>query len=211
MRKSKTMSESICESRKIAMPEEINPHGTLFGGVMMSWIDKIGYMCAQNYAEWKKTVTANIDQIQFMAPVYSGDHVTVKAMVTHVGRSSMEIEVICFNENPINKTKVLVAKANMTFVSVNENGKGREVPKLLLETEHDCQKNLEARIRIDMRNKLQNAIVESRNAIISHATVFENQNFSSVLFNKINNKTKKIKLFIQKNKRFLNNRYKQPC
>ena len=158
MRKSKTCTESVCESRKIAMPDEINPHGTLFGGVMMSWIDKIGYMCAQNYAEWKTTVTANIDQIQFVAPVHSGDHVTLKAVVVYVGRSSMEIEVISFKENPVDKSKELVAKAFMTFVALNPNGKGKTVPALVLETNEEMLKNSNAQIRIEMRKKLTQAL-----------------------------------------------------
>ena len=158
MRKLKTCNESICESRKIAMPDEINPHGTLFGGVMMSWIDKIGYMCAQNYAEWKTTVTANIDQIQFVSPVHSGDHVTLKALVVYVGRSSMEIEVISFKENPVDKSKELVAKAYMTFVAVNPNGKGKTVPMLVLENDEEMLKNSNAKIRIEMRKKLTQAI-----------------------------------------------------
>lgn len=159
MRKVKSCKESVCESRKIAMPDEINPHGTLFGGVMMSWIDKMGYMCAQNYAEWKKTVTANIDQIEFILPVHSGDHVALKAVVTHVGRSSMEIEVICFKENPVDKTRNLVAKAYMTFVAVNESGKGREVPQLLFENVDDELKNTQALMRIKSRNNLKDLLV----------------------------------------------------
>ena len=194
MRKSKTCKESICESRKIAMPDEINPHGTLFGGVMMSWIDKIGYMCAQNFAEWKKTVTANIDQIQFISPVHSGDHVTFKAMVTHVGRSSMEIEVVSFKENPMNRSKELVAKANMTFVAVDENGKGRTVPELVLECELDYLNNSNAKLRIEMRKKLSESI-NNNQVNIRQTEEIVNQGFIS-FFKKINS-SEKLNNFIK--------------
>lgn len=154
-RKQKLAIHSICESRKIAMPDEINPHGTLFGGVMMSWIDKVGYMCAQNYAEWKKTVTANIDQIKFYQPVYSGDHVVLRAYVASVGKSSMEIDVHVFKQDPILRDNVAVADAHMTFVSINENGKGREVPELILENAEDYIRHQRAQIRIDVRSELK--------------------------------------------------------
>lgn len=154
-RKKKTCKESICESRKIAMPDEINPHGTLFGGVLMSWIDKIGYMCAQNYAEWKTTVTANIDQIQFINPVYAGDHVTLKAFTTTVGRSSMEIEVQVYKEDPVSKDKIHVSAAYMTFVAVSAKGKSRVVPSLLLESHEDRVRYKKAQTRIKMRAMLK--------------------------------------------------------
>jgi uncharacterized protein (TIGR00369 family) len=194
MRKSKTCKESVCESRKIAMPDEINPHGTLFGGVMMSWIDKIGYMCAQNYAEWKKTVTANIDQIQFLAPVNAGDHVTFKAVVTHVGRSSMEIEVISFKENPVDKSKVLVAKSNMTFVAVDENGKGKLVPQLILENDVDRLANSNARLRIEARiNLLERLKQNNLESFNEEDLPFEGRNNVS----KIINNAEKLNIYIR--------------
>ena len=155
MRKKKSISASICESRKIAMPEEINPHGTLFGGVIMSWIDKIGYMCAQNYAESKKTVTVNIDNIQFLKPVFSGDHVALKAIVTSVGKSSMEIEVTLFKEDPVSKKRELVGEAFMTFVSLGPDGKGKVVPELLLENDEDKVKYKKSQLRLAHRTELK--------------------------------------------------------
>lgn len=160
MRKKKTVSASICESRKIAMPDEINPHGTLFGGVIMSWIDKIAYMCAQNYAEWRKTVTVNIDNIQFIKPVFSGEHVALRAMVTSVGRSSMEIEVTLYKEDPITQEKELVGLAYLTFVSVGADGKGRVVPELILESEEDLIRYNKAQLRLQQRAELKRLLGE---------------------------------------------------
>ncbi len=155
MRKNKTVSASICESRKIAMPDEINPHGTLFGGVIMSWIDKIAYMCAQNYAEWRKTVTVNIDNIQFIKPVFSGEHVALRAMVVSVGRSSMEIDVTLYKEDPITQEKELVGLAHLTFVSIGSDGKGRVVPELILESEEDLIRYNRAQLRLQKRLELK--------------------------------------------------------
>lgn len=160
MRKKKTVSASICESRKIAMPDEINPHGTLFGGVIMSWIDKIAYMCAQNYAEWRKTVTVNIDNIQFIKPVFSGEHVALRAMVASVGRSSMEIDVTLFKEDPITQEKELVGLAYLTFVAIGTDGKGRVVPELILENEEDVIRYNKAQLRLEKREELKRLLGE---------------------------------------------------
>jgi len=159
MRKVKSIQSTVCESRKMAMPEEINPHGTLFGGVLMSWIDKIGYMCAQNFAEWKLTVTANIDQIKFIAPVYSGDHVVLKAMVTSVGNSSMEINVDVTKEDPVNQSKQKVATAHMTFVCLDENNKPRQVPDLKIISLEDDQLNKMAKLRKAIRGFVEDKIL----------------------------------------------------
>ncbi|HXH29503.1 MAG TPA: acyl-CoA thioesterase [Bacteriovoracaceae bacterium] len=177
MKKMKTALESLCESRKMAMPDEINPHGTLFGGVMMSWIDKMGYMCAQNYAEWKKTVTANIDQIQFLEPVYSGEHVLLSARVSNVGRSSMEIDVQIYKEDPVTKKKLKVGLAYMTFVAINPNGKSRAVPKLKLETPEDYVRSKNAISRAASRKALKEAYeMNEQDSYTEFATIAGNDN-----------------------------------
>jgi acyl-CoA hydrolase len=179
MRPKKNAEVSLCVSRKIAMPDEINPHGTLFGGVMMSWIDKVGYMCAQNYAEWKKTVTANIDQIKFHQPVYSGDHVILRSYVASVGKSSMEIDVHVFKQDPVLKNNVPVADAHMTFVAVNDDGKGKIVPELILETHEDLVRYQRAQIRIKMRGELKKELEElhlkSETIITKNTSNIENE------------------------------------
>lgn len=176
MRKRKSVTLSICESRKIAMPDEINPHGTLFGGVIMSWIDKIGYMCAQNYAESKKTVTVNIDNIQFLKPVYSGEHVALRALVSSVGQSSMEIDVTLHKEDPVSKKRELVGEAFLTFVSLGDNGKGKMVPELCLENTDDRVRNKKAQLRSTYRKELRKTLETAEDEFLEIIEEVENVN-----------------------------------
>lgn len=155
MRKQKTTAQSICESRKIVMPEQINPHGTLFGGVIMTWIDKVAYMCAQNYAECLSTVTATIDQVKFLSPVHVGDQVVIRAIVSHVGDSSMEIDVSLHKENPVTQQRQLVGEAFLTFVALGENRKKMSVPLLVLESEDDFYRQKNALSRINQRAQMK--------------------------------------------------------
>lgn len=166
MRKQKTRLESVCESRKVIMPNDINPHGTLFGGVIMTWIDKIGYMCAQNYAECSNTVTASIDQIKFIKPAHVGDQVLLKAVVVQVGQSSMEIFVTLYRVHPESRGQELIGEAYMTFVALRKDGKKFVVPELILETEEDYRHFNNSCIRLNYRKALGKIFDENQNGVL---------------------------------------------
>jgi acyl-CoA hydrolase len=137
MSKFKTPNQSICESRKIVMPEQINPHGTLFGGVIMTWIDKVAYMCAQNYAERISVATASMDQMKFIKPVHMGDQVAIQARVSYTEGASIEIDVTLYKENAVTKEKNLVGLAYLHFVALDNSGNKVDVPQLKPETRED--------------------------------------------------------------------------
>lgn len=158
----KTPQQSVCESRKIVMPDQINPHGTLFGGVTMTWIDKIAYMCAQNYAECISAVTASIEQIQFLTPAHLGDQVLLRAVVSYTGKSSMEIDVTIHKENPIAKNKILIATAFLTFVALDKNGAKIKVPELALQTEEDFLRYKNAYSRVTLRQQFKRVMEENK-------------------------------------------------
>jgi len=65
----KPPKDSRFESRKLVMPDQINPNGTLFGGILLSWIDKVAYMTAQRHAERPFVVTVNIERLSFSKPI----------------------------------------------------------------------------------------------------------------------------------------------
>jgi len=146
----KSPDDTQTESRKLVMPDKINGGGTLFGGQMMAWIDKLAAMTAQRHAE-SNVVTASIDQINFLAPVYKGDHVIMKGRVVYVGRSSMEIRVDVEAVNPIKGTSHKTTQAFLTFVALDDNGKPRPVPRLKLENEKDKEAFGFAKERIQIR------------------------------------------------------------
>jgi acyl-CoA hydrolase len=149
--KTPQMTETL--SRKLVMPDQINAGGTLFGGVMMAWIDKMAAMTAQRHAE-AHVVTASIDQLTFLAPVFLGDHVVLKSRVVYVGRSSMEIRVDVWTENPILGKSNKCTQAYLTFVSLDQNAKPQVVPALKLTTEQEKQDFEEAKERIAIRKQL---------------------------------------------------------
>jgi acyl-CoA hydrolase len=100
----KSPKDSVVITRKLVMPHEINPNGTLFGGVLLSWIDQTAYMTAQIHSGRPFVVTVSMDQIVFHKPIFVGDHVILKSRITMVGRSSMEIFVAVDREDGSDST-----------------------------------------------------------------------------------------------------------
>lgn len=152
----KTRRSSFIETRKIVANEHLNPNGTLFGGYLMCWMDEVAFMCARRFSGHATCVTANIDNIVFKTPIRLGEHVILSATVNQVGRTSMVIEVRIETENHKTGLKTYTNSAHLTFVCLNEKFKPIPVPKLVLETSEDEQKNREAILRTKVRKRLTN-------------------------------------------------------
>jgi acyl-CoA hydrolase len=82
-------------------------------------------------------VTARIDELSFLAPVYVGHLVTASASVNHVGRSSMEVGVRVDSEDLLTGKAAHVASAYLVFVSIDEGGRAVRLPPLLAETDEE--------------------------------------------------------------------------
>lgn len=131
---------------QLVLPSHTNSLGSIFGGTVMSWIDIAAAICAQRHSA-KEVVTASIDQLNFVAPVYKGWVVNLTASVNLVARTSMEIGVRVDAENPKTGEMFHTASAYLTFVALGSNGKPAMVPELILETEEERRRHAEATVR----------------------------------------------------------------
>jgi acyl-CoA thioesterase YciA len=92
-----------CQLRYLAikvmmMPRDTNPHGTIFGGVLLSYIDQAGAAGARHFircAGWPDhhVVTVAMDKVEFHRPVHVGDVVSFWTEVRRIGRTSIAIHV----------------------------------------------------------------------------------------------------------------------
>ncbi len=151
--KGKTPKDSAVESRYLIMPHHANPQGTAFGGVIMSWIDIVAGMAAQRHAG-HEVVTASIDSLSFREPVRIGDHVTLRASVNYVSRTSMEVGVQVTRENPYDGKQVRATTAHLTFVALDENRKPVPVPPIIPETPIEKKRYRNAELRVKARKEL---------------------------------------------------------
>ena len=112
----------------------------------MSWIDICGAIAAQRHSN-TTVVTASIDELNFVAPVYNGWVVNLRSSVNYVSRTSMEVGVRVDAENPRTGEVFHTASAYLTFVALDISGKSKPVPQLICESPEENRRNLAAQKR----------------------------------------------------------------
>ena len=117
--------------KAVMMPRDTNPHGTIFGGVVLSHIDQAGAVGAVHAVRargWPRPtlVTVAMDQVEFHEPVFVGDLVSHVTRVERIGRTSITMHVTVIAERDGTETKV--TEANVTYVAVADVGSGRRTP-----------------------------------------------------------------------------------
>lgn len=133
-------------------PQDTNLAGNVSGGVIMKIIDVAASIVALRHAE-ANVVTAAIDRLDFLYPAFYGDIVTTWASLNFVGRTSMEVGVRVETENLLTRQKHHSASAYLTMVALDGKGQPKPLPPLVLETEEEKRRNLEAKDRRKMRLK----------------------------------------------------------
>ncbi|MGO9378675.1 MAG: acyl-CoA thioesterase [Dissulfurispiraceae bacterium] len=144
--KEKTVNDTSVTMAQVMLPQDTNPAGNVHGGVIMKLIDTAAAVVASRHARCN-TVTASIDRLEFHHPVFVGDVVFLKAGINMVGKSSMEIGVRVEAENYLTGEVRHTASAYLTFVAIDENGRPKKVPGLILENETGKRRNQEALMR----------------------------------------------------------------
>lgn len=108
--------------RVVMMPRDANNYGSIFGGVILSYIDQAGYIEARRHG-MHRWVTASIDRVDFKAPVHVGDVVSFVTHTEAMGTSSVKVQVRVESERYATADVVHVTEAHMTMVAVNAAGK----------------------------------------------------------------------------------------
>ncbi|MBK9294011.1 MAG: acyl-CoA thioesterase [Oligoflexia bacterium] len=137
---------------ELVLPSHTNSLGTVFGGVVMSWIDIAAAIAAQRHAR-KVVVTASIDDLSFVSSVKLGWIVQLRARVNYTSRTSMEVGVRVDAENPKTGEMHHTASAYLTFVAVDEAMKPIKVPPLKPQSAEDKRRFEEAIKRRELRLK----------------------------------------------------------
>jgi len=148
----KRISESSIFSAHMMLPQDTNPAGNVHGGVILKYIDTYGGIVAMRHYRGN-AVTASIDRMDFLRPIFVGEMATFKACLNMVGRSSMEVGVRVEAENLFTGEVRHCASAYLTYVCLDESGKPGQAPQLLLETEDEKRRFDEALARRSMRRK----------------------------------------------------------
>lgn len=120
----------------LAEPQSQNVAGTLFGGVLLGFIDRAAAFCAMKHAG-RPVVTRSFDSVEFNEPIYIGELVVAHASVNFTGTSSMEVGVKVFAQNPVTGEERHTNTCYATFVALDENGRPARIPPVLPETDDE--------------------------------------------------------------------------
>src|SRR5688500_18301752 len=132
----KRPSESQTEMVQVVLPNDANPLGYILGGTVMHLIDIAGAIACHRHTR-SLLVTAAVDGLQFLHPIKVGDLIMLKARVTAVWTTSLEVQVDVFSEETLTGERRLTSRAYLTFVSVERDHPRVAIPRLLLDTDHD--------------------------------------------------------------------------
>ncbi|MDJ0880955.1 MAG: acyl-CoA thioesterase [Gammaproteobacteria bacterium] len=112
-----------------AMVSDSNHNGTMFGGWLMAQVDIAGSIPALRYAKGA-VVTAAVNSMNFSAPLFISDLVSLYAEISHIGHSSITVEVdVWVERNSADIQTINVANASLVYVAIDEQGKPRSLPK----------------------------------------------------------------------------------
>ena len=159
--KSSKLSRTIIT--ELMIPSYTNFGGKIHGGVILSLMDKVAYVCASKHAR-AYCVTASIDTVDFLESVEVGELVSLKATINYTGRSSMVVGIRVESENVKNTLVKHTNTSYFTMVAKDDRHQSMEVPGLLLETEEETRRFMEAVKRKQLKQAMKNETKQIKNS-----------------------------------------------
>jgi len=115
--------------RVLMMPRDTNAHGTIFGGVILSYVDQAGAIEARRQG-CTLMVTVSMDKIVFHSPVYVGDLVSFWTETLRIGRTSITTKITVKAMRAKDPSEqVLVTEAQVVYVNLDESRRPLEIPR----------------------------------------------------------------------------------
>jgi len=106
-------------TRKLVTPADLNPRGTLHGGILLKWIDEEGGIYSSCKLDTSLIVTKYISNINFVSSVLPGDVVEIGMETIAIGKTSITLQCEVRNKN---NNKVVCAIDKLTYVRVDKYG-----------------------------------------------------------------------------------------
>ncbi len=114
--------------RVTMMPRDTNVQGTIFGGIILSYIDQAGAVHVRRYG-CQNVVTVAMEGVVFHQPVYVGDVVDLLTRTLAVGRTSVRVQVVVQATRYADNAQVLVTEAEVVYVNLDEKRRPTPVPR----------------------------------------------------------------------------------
>ena len=148
--KPRPASESRTKMADLVLPPDTNTYGTMFGGRVMAYVDKIASVVAMRHCRLP-VVTAATDSLDFLAPIRAGEAIVLDAFVTWTHRTSLEIFCRIESENLLTGERRLTGTSYLTFVALDESGRPAPIPPVIPETDEEKWHHAGAPARREVR------------------------------------------------------------
>jgi uncharacterized protein (TIGR00369 family) len=142
---------------ELMIPSYSNFGGKIHGGILLSLMDKVAYVCAAKHAG-NYCVTASIDTVDFLAPIEVGELVSLMASVNYVGNTSLVIGIRVVSENVKTNSVTHTNTSYFTMVAKDENNTPTQVPGLILESQNEVRRFVEAIRRKELRQNYRQEV-----------------------------------------------------
>jgi acyl-CoA hydrolase len=146
------MRESRATVVRQMMPPDANPHGNVHGGVIMRAVDEVAGIVAHRHAR-RNVVTARLDRMDFLEPVFIGNALQLDAHLCFTGRTSMEVMVDIHAENLNTGEIVHTGTAWVTMIALNERMRPVPIEPVYPETPEETKLFEVAKGRYEARRK----------------------------------------------------------
>src|SRR5918998_5737757 len=115
------------------LPRDTNSQGTIFGGVILSYIDTAGAIEAHRHTGMSRFVTVAMKEVIFHKPVFVGDLVSFYAKTERIGTTSITIRVVVEAERyGGTEERIKVTEAEVVYVAVDANRRKMKINKNLI-------------------------------------------------------------------------------
>lgn len=148
----KKVEESQVIMHELVLPNDTNILGNVLGGKVMHYMDICAAMSAYKHAR-SPVVTASVDRLDFLSPAKKGEILILRSSVNYTGSTSMEIGVKIETENPFSGRIRHTASAYLTFVSLGEDNRPKNIQQVLPGTEDQKRRFDDGKARYIQRKK----------------------------------------------------------
>jgi len=137
---------------ELMLPSHSNFSGKIHGGFILSLMDKAAFASASKFSS-EYCVTASVNRVDFLNAIEVGELVTLRAKVNYVGHSSMVVGIRVESQNIRTGEIKHCNSSYFSMVARDENGKGIQVPGLIISNLNDMRRFLRSIKHIKMRNE----------------------------------------------------------
>ncbi len=157
----KLVSDSQITMTELMTPDKANFGGKIHGGHLLSLLDKVAYVCAGKHAGGY-CVTISVDTVDFLHPIEVGELLHLHASINYTGNTSMVVGIKVVSENLRQQMVRHTNTSYITMVAVDDEGKPRPVPGLVLNTSNEIRRFYEAKSRREMNREFREQFAEKR-------------------------------------------------